>query len=151
MKRPKLTTHHLPLTTKDMSARIKVLTVVYILILVGIVVLADLKGTDFFSFIRYIPYGDKIGHFCLMGILSLLVNLVLKAKTVRIRKLSYLLGSLIVAAIVLAEEFSQMFVSGRTFDFVDLLFDFAGIIVFGEMARWWQRRRRVIYQKGFRS
>jgi polysaccharide biosynthesis protein VpsQ len=124
-----------------LSARIKILTVVYILILVGIIVLADLNGTNYFSFIRYIPYGDKIGHFCLMGMFSLLVNLVLKAKTIRLWKFSYLLGSLIVAGVVLVEEFSQKYVGGRTFDLVDLLFDFAGIIVFGEIARLMCRKR----------
>lgn len=123
-----------------MSARIKILTVVYILILAGIIVIADLNGTGYFRFVHYIPYGDKVGHFCLMGMLSFLVNLVLRARTVSLWKFDYLLGSLIVAAIVLVEEFSQKFVGGRTFDFGDLLFDFAGIIVFGEAARFICRR-----------
>lgn len=118
-----------------MSARIKILTIVYILILAGIIILADFNGTNFFSFFRYIPYGDKVGHFCLMGMFSFLLNLALKARTVQFWKFSYLLGSLIVGVIVLTEEFSQKFISGRTFDFNDLVFDFAGIILFGEAAR----------------
>lgn len=117
------------------SAGIKILTVVYILILTGIIVLADLNGTRFFAFLRYIPYGDKVGHFCLMGMFAFLLNLALKAKTVRVWRVEYLLGSLIVAAIVTIEEFSQIYISGRTFDWDDLFFDFAGIIVFGEIAR----------------
>jgi polysaccharide biosynthesis protein VpsQ len=118
-----------------LSARIKILTVVYVLIFAGIIVLADINGTDYFMFIHYVPYGDKIGHFVLMGMLALMVNLALRARNVRIWKLSYLLGSLIVAAVVLIEEVSQIFVRGRTFDFGDLLFGFAGIVVFGEIAR----------------
>jgi VanZ family protein len=47
---------------------------------------------------------------------------------------NYLLGSWIVAVIVLIEEFSQLFIRGRTFDFGDLLSDLAGIVVFGEIA-----------------
>jgi VanZ family protein len=109
--------------------------VVYIIILAGIIFLADLYGTDVFSFIRYIPNGDKWGHFILMGMLTLLVNLALRGKTVGIGRLRYLLGSLIVLAFVIAEEFSQKFLGGRTFDYADLLFDFAGILVFGEIAR----------------
>lgn len=118
-----------------MSARIKILTVVYIFILAGIIFIADARGTNFFAFLNYIPLGDKIGHFCLMGGFSLLVNLALEARLVRIWKLEYLLGSLIVAAIVTIEEFSQIYVRGRTFDLGDLLFDFAGIFIFSEVAR----------------
>jgi len=119
-----------------MSARIKTLAVIYIFILAGIVVLADVRETQFlFRFIRRLPYGDKLGHFFLMGMFSLMVNLALKAKTVRIWKLSYLLGSLIVLAIVTAEEVSQIFIRGRTFDARDLLADAAGIFIFGEIAR----------------
>jgi VanZ family protein len=70
-----------------------------------------------------------------MGIFSLLVNLALSAKTIRLWKFKYLLGSLIVSAIVTLEEFSQIFVSGRTLDAGDLIVDFAGIVYFGEIAR----------------
>ncbi|MBA3600789.1 MAG: VanZ family protein [Acidobacteria bacterium] len=119
-----------------MSARIKILAVIYIFILAGIIVLADVRQTQFlFSFIRSLPFGDKIGHFFLMGIFSLLVNLALSAKTVQLWKFKYLLGSLIVSAIVTLEEFSQIFVRGRTFDAGDLIVDFAGIVFFGEIAR----------------
>lgn len=123
-----------------MSARIKILTVIYIFILAGIVVLADFNGTNYFAFIRLMPHADKIGHFCLTGIFSLLVNLALRARTLGFGKLNHLLGSLIVSIIVLAEEFSQKFVGNRTFDALDLLADFAGIIVFGEAARFICRR-----------
>jgi hypothetical protein len=119
-----------------MSTKIKIITIVYILILAGIILMADLKGTKYLlNFVGSIPYGDKIGHFCLMGIFSLLVNLVLQARTVGVWKLSYLLGSIIVLVIVTLEEFSQIFIRGRTFDLSDLAFDFAGIFIFGEIAR----------------
>ncbi len=119
-----------------MSARIKILTVIYIFILAGIIILADVRQTQYlFTFIKSLPFGDKIGHFCLMGMLSLLVNLALNAKTFRFWKLNYLLGSLIVLTVVTAEEFSQIFVRGRTFDAGDLVFDYAGIFIFGEAAR----------------
>ena len=119
-----------------MSAKIKIITAIYILILAGIIFLADFRGTQYLlNFVGNIPYGDKIGHFGLMGIFSLLINLVLQAKTVQVWKLRYLLGSLIVIAIVTLEEFSQIFIRGRTFDWSDLIFDFLGIVVFGELAR----------------
>lgn len=119
-----------------MSVRIKILAALYILVLAGIVVLADVKETQYlFRPVRRLPYGDKIGHFLLMGMFSLVVNLILKARSVRVWKLSYLFGSLIVLAIVTIEEFSQIFIRGRSFDVADLAADWAGIIIFGEMAR----------------
>ncbi len=124
-----------------MSARIRIISVIYIFILAGIIVLADAKQTQFlFTSLRSLPLGDKIGHFCLMGMFSLLVNLALDAKTFQFWKLNYLLGSLIVLAVVTAEEFSQSFIRGRTFDLSDLIFDYAGIFIFGEMARFTYRK-----------
>ncbi len=124
-----------------MSARIKIIALVYIFILAGIIFLADLKGTNYFSFIASVPFGDKIGHFCLMGMFSLVVNLALNARHFRIWKLNYLLGSVIVFAVVFIEEFSQIFVRGRSFDLTDLLADAAGIFIFGELARFiWKRK-----------
>jgi VanZ family protein len=111
---------------------IKIIAAVYIFILAGIVVLADFRQTQFiFGFIEEFPFGDKIGHFLLMGMFSFLVNLACGAKIFRIRNFSCLLGSLVVLAIVTAEEVSQIFVSGRTFDPGDLLADVAGILIFG--------------------
>lgn len=136
MKKLLFSTYRLPLTIKNVSARIKILAVIYFLILAGIVVLADLRETQFlFKPIRKLPYGDKISHFLLMGFLSLLVNLALKAKTVRLWRINFLLGTLIVLAVVTVEEFSQKYIRGRSFDLIDLVADFAGIILFGELAR----------------
>ena len=119
-----------------MSARIRIISVIYIFIFAGIVVLADIEQTQhFFSVLRILPLGDKIGHFCLIGMLSLFVNLALNAKSFQFWKLNYLLGSLIVLAVVTAEEFSQIFIPGRNFDVGDLIFDYAGIFIFGETAR----------------
>lgn len=114
---------------------------IYIFILAGIVVLADSRGTNYFSFLGYIPFGDKVGHFCLMGIFSLVVNLALNARLLKIWKFNCLLGSLIVFAIVLAEEISQIFVSNRSFDWTDLIADTAGILIFGELARFLYKRK----------
>ena len=124
-----------------MPASIKIIAAIYIFILAGIIVLADSNGTNYFAFVGLLPFGDKIGHFCLMGFFSLIVNLALSARTIRLWKLNYLLGSLIVFAVVFAEEISQIFVRGRSFDLTDLLADAAGIFIFGELARFIIRRR----------
>ncbi len=118
-----------------MSVRIKTLTLIYFLILAGIIFLADLRGTNYYAFVGEIPFGDKIGHFLLMGVFAFLLNLALNAKTFQFFRFNYLLGSLIVFGLVTLEEFSQIFISGRTFDLKDLAFDYAGIYIFGELAR----------------
>ena len=124
------------------SARMKILLVVYIFILAVIIFLADRKGTRYMlNFVGNIPYGDKLGHFLLMGGFSFLLNLALNARNFGLWKFNYLLGSLIVLIVVTIEEISQIFVSGRTFDWSDLVFDCLGIIIFGELARFICQRK----------
>jgi hypothetical protein len=129
-----------------MPARIKIIAAIYIFILAGIIVLADVRETQFlFGFIRRLPFGDKLGHFFLMGMFSLVLNLALSAREIRVWKLKYLLGSLIVLNVVAAEEFSQLFIGGRTFDAGDLLADAAGILIFGELARELLKRKLTFH------
>jgi VanZ family protein len=119
-----------------MSAKIKIITAIYIFFIAGIVVIANIKSTQYLlKFSGGIPYFDKIAHFLLMGGFSFLVNLVLRVKTFSIRRWRYLLGTLIVLIIVTIEEFSQIFIAGRAFDWGDLLADYLGIFLFGELAR----------------
>ena len=119
----------------------KILLVVYVFVLAVIIFLADRKGTSYLlNFVGNIPYGDKLGHFCLMGGFAFLLNLVLDARTIKFWKFNFLLGSLIVLTIVTLEEFSQIFIRGRTFDLGDLFFDYLGIFLFGELARFICRR-----------
>ena len=122
-------------SSERMSVRIKILTSIYIFILAGIIFLADFYGTNFFNFVGIVPLGDKLGHFFLMGAFSFLLNLALSAKTVKFVLFNYLSGSLIVFGLVTIEEISQIFIIGRTFDAGDLIFDYAGIFIFGEAAR----------------
>src|SRR5690349_16354017 len=124
------------------SVRMKIILGVYIFILAVIIFLADRKGTSYMlNFVGNIPYGDKLGHFFLMGGFAFLLNLVLNARTFGFRIFNYLLGSLIVIILVTLEEFSQIFVKGRTFDLSDLFFDYLGIFIFGELARFICRRK----------
>jgi len=51
-----------------MPAIIKIITAIYIFIIVGIVVLANVNSTQYLlKFSGGIPYFDKIAHFLLMG------------------------------------------------------------------------------------
>jgi hypothetical protein len=121
---------------KIKPASVKILTACYVIILAVIIFVADRKSTAYLlNFIGNIPYGDKIGHFVLMGTLSFWVNLLLNLRTIGFGKIRYLLGSVIVLGLVTIEEFSQLFIKGRTFDKTDLVADFIGILIFGELAR----------------
>jgi polysaccharide biosynthesis protein VpsQ len=122
----------------------KWLTGIYLFILGGIVFLADQKKYQpLFRPIREMPYGDKLGHLVLMGLFSFLLNMALGCRTWRIRQINLLRGSLIVALLVTLEEFSQLFVPYRTFDLGDLLCDYTGIFLFGLLAYYLTRRRRL--------
>jgi polysaccharide biosynthesis protein VpsQ len=125
-----------------MPAKIKILTFVYILLIAGIIIVANFKSTHYLlKFGGGIPYFDKIAHFFLMGGFSFLVNLVLQARTFSVRKARFLLGTVIVLTVVTIEEISQIFVAGRSFDYGDLVADYLGILLFGELARLLVRQR----------
>lgn len=119
------------------AMKTKVAAAIYFVALAAIIVLANIRETQpLFQPVRNLPMGDKGGHFLLMGGFSLMANLALGARNVRIRHTNALLGSLIVGAVVFCEEASQILVPGRTFDLMDLAADAAGIWVSGEAARW---------------
>jgi len=93
----------------------------------------------FDDIIRWIPQGDKIGHFVMMGLLALVVNLAMGDKPCcrwKIGRWAVLSGTLIVAFFVTLEEFSQMFVATRTFNPLDLLADYLGMGVANVAACW---------------
>lgn len=88
------------------------------------------QNSVFFRFIASIPYGDKLGHFCLFGGLTLVANFAFKLKTRKVASFEIFLGSLLVFCFVVIEEFSQYFIPNRNFDFIDLSADFIGIAFF---------------------
>lgn len=130
------------MTTRKKARSVKYLTALFVLILILIVLVANLGlAPSLFGFLTRIPYGDKLGHFVLAGMFALLVNLWLRASRVRIGSMDVLKGSLIVLAIITVEEFSQLFLQFRGFSLIDLVFDYAGILVFGHLAAHLVNRR----------
>jgi polysaccharide biosynthesis protein VpsQ len=75
------------------------------------------------------PYGDKVGHFFLMGSLALSINMAFPACQIRLLNHSLPAGSLITSAGVLLEECTQVFFKTRTFSLADLAADALGIII----------------------
>lgn len=84
----------------------------------------------FFDFVRALPFGDKLGHFGLFGMLTLLMNFAFKLKTIKIASLPIYLGAILVFSFAILEELSQFFVDSRTLDITDVLADVAGIVFF---------------------
>ena len=103
----------------------------------GIVVYAaDIGvGSQYWGWLRQVPMGDKAGHFGIMFTLSLLSNLALNCRTVSVQRHAILLGTMIVALVVVGEEFSQIWIPGRDFDLLDLTADLIGIAGGGLAAR----------------
>jgi VanZ family protein len=122
----------------------KWLTLIFILVIIAMVVAADLgrlpRLIDVLIYETH--YGDKIGHFVLMGVLSFLVNAsALSTFPRRNPGRIILITSLVLAAIVGAEEFSQRYFPKRTSSLADLAFSYAGILVFAGLA-WLYKGRR---------
>ncbi|MBX3272745.1 MAG: VanZ family protein [Sandaracinaceae bacterium] len=103
----------------------------YAAVVIAIVAVADLGGAaTLFSAVAHVPYGDKLGHFALIGALALLADLAAGRRDARLGRLRVPLASAVVFALVLAEEVSQLAVPARSFDLLDLLADALGVAVF---------------------
>ena len=88
------------------------------------------QNSVFFQFVASIPYGDKLGHFCLFGLLTLATNLAFRFKAFQFYSIKLFLGTILVSSFVIIEEFSQYFIPNRSFDLIDLSADFVGIVFF---------------------
>ncbi len=86
------------------------------------------------SFYQVIPMGDKVGHFFLMGVFAFLATLVSGSRRIAAGGLAVPVGAAIVFLVVALEELSQIFVPARTFSWLDLTADVAGIAAFGWLA-----------------
>ena len=83
-----------------------------------------------FELVGSLPHGDKIGHFSLFGILTLMFNLTSRFKTFSLGRINLYYGTAIVSIFVLLEELSQELIPTRTLDIMDLVADSIGITLF---------------------
>lgn len=112
-----------------------VLALSFLTFIFWIIIQADLGHSIGFSkFVRHLPFGDKLGHFSLYGILAFLVNLALKNRRVAILGYQVLLGGLMVLIFAILEECTQMALSTRDFELWDIFCDLVGIILFSWLA-----------------
>lgn len=107
------------------------LTAMFAVFIGWVIYLADTgQKSIFFDLVRIIPYGDKIGHFFLFGLLALGANLALKRRGISAGRIFVPFGAIVIFGVVIVEEFSQKLMPGRTFDVNDMLASLAGVILF---------------------
>ncbi len=124
-------------------SRAKWAALAFAIFLAAIVIAADQGRLPAFIARLYdFPYGDKVGHFLLMGGLAFLVNMAVIPWPKERLWLSLLIGSLAVAIIVTIEEVSQSFFQSRHADWKDLASSYAGILVLGGQAGYLRLRKR---------
>jgi polysaccharide biosynthesis protein VpsQ len=85
-------------------------------------------------FYKNIPYGDTVGHFCLMGTFAFLAVWATRARSICIAGIRMPIGAAVVLIIVFLEEFSQLLISRRSFSLTDLAADVLGISILGWIA-----------------
>jgi hypothetical protein len=115
----------------------KALSVIFLTFILSVIVLADAGSLP--PFIRALyrfPYGDKVGHFVLFGLLNFFLTLAFNfSQPNPRRKLAAVSTGLILALFIALEEWSQQFFSARTFDLRDLLASWMGALL-GGWAAW---------------
>ena len=123
----------------------KWLTILFGLFIILVIILADQGKLGILRLLTSHNL-DKVGHFILYGILTLLLDLTfLRALPNRSPKLVVVSIGLILALLIGLEEFSQQYFPRRTFDLVDLTFSYLGVIFFSWVA---MRVRRISNPEG---
>ncbi len=108
----------------------------FFLFICYIIILADSASYNFaFSLVGNIPYGDKIAHALLYGIMALFLNYGLGFKTVPFLGFSLQIGGVLVLLFAGVEELSQYFFPSRTLDLYDFLADIVGVVLFSFMKK----------------
>ena len=103
----------------------------FFIFILFIIYLADMANYNFaFAMIKHIPYGDKIMHGLLYGIMALFLNYGLNFKSYKIVGFNMQIGAIVVLSFAIIEEITQYYIPSRTFDLYDILSDFIGVIIF---------------------
>jgi polysaccharide biosynthesis protein VpsQ len=105
--------------------------------IVGTIVANDFgRLRTIINLVNSLPFGDKWGHTIFIGTLAYLLSYALVDKPCKFGSYKLSLGCLIVAIAITLEEFSQIWIPSRTFDWGDLAANYCGITIAG-----WLRNR----------
>ncbi|WP_440906190.1 VanZ family protein [Catenovulum sp. SX2] len=92
-----------------------------------------------FQLVAGLPYGDKLGHFVIFLLITICAELLLKSRRWNFGRMQISAPSILVASFVILEEFSQLFIDNRTFDWLDLIASLVGVII----ASWLTHKRTM--------
>lgn len=122
---------------------IKRTAILFTLFIIAVIVLADLdRLPKSLRLIYDFPNGDKLGHFILYGLLNLFITLAAIGSFPGRPPTRVALGmGALLAVLIGLEEFSQKYFAARTFDAVDLLASYLGLILGGWIALVWIKKR----------
>lgn len=113
----------------------KWITFLFAFFILLIIVLADTGNLGILKLVNQIRYADKVGHFILYGILTLLIDLTLfQTFPTQPRNRVAVTNGSILAFLISLEEFSQQYFSSRTFSLIDLTASYLGVIFFSWLA-----------------
>ena len=112
----------------------KILSAIYISSIFLLIYRANNKALPvWIKFYREIPYGDKVGHFFIFGVFTLSLNILLSFRRISLFSKHFFVGSVITFAFITVEEISQLLLVNRNFSITDLLANYLGIMIIGEM------------------
>lgn len=121
---------------------------------IGLIIFLANKGALPLWMVRCteIPHGDSIGHFFLFGFFSVAVTLAFQFKRVSVFSTTLFLGTVITFIFVTIEEVFQIFLIHRTFSVSDLIADYAGLFVIGQLlcSVLYKNQKRMLYRKPVR-
>jgi len=120
----------------------KYIAVVFFVFVIAVIVLADHGSLPHSIRALYdFPNGDKVGHFILFGVLTFfLTRAFLSSFPSKPRGWVALSIGLILALFIALEEWSQQLFPTRTFDLLDLLASYVGIVAFAILAVYWGKQ-----------
>lgn len=127
---------------KEIILSMKRIAILFSIFILMVILAADLGvGSPFFALVRRVPGADKTGHFILIGLLAFFVIWAVMDVSSRSSRSACIKSMLVLAAIITLEELTQLFLRFRGFSYADLAFDYLGILLFGCLAAFLQRRQ----------
>lgn len=119
--------------------------------LIWVIVAADSGRPNYFlQLAASVPYGDKVGHVVLFGVLALLLNFATKARQLAFGPVRLYVGVALTLGFALLEEGSQLLFPSRSFELLDILADLLGVALatwlttaFYQLRARYRRRRRM--------
>lgn len=104
-------------------------------------IMADLGVRNpLITFVKEIPEGDKFAHFLIYGLFAFSLSIATNFHRTQLFGKSILTGSACILVFAIGEEFTQLAFPTRNFDFIDMLCDIVGIILFSKLALKWYNK-----------